>query len=63
METDYCPYYHINCTDKVDMHQCWAIAERTHITKDIIHCGCEGDKERCDFKKVGINDERLQGAD
>lgn len=53
MTNTYCPHYHIAATDPTDIHQCWAVAERTHITKDIIHCGCEGNKARCDFKKIG----------
>lgn len=50
---DYCPHYHIDCNDETDINQCWAIADRTHITTNIIHCGCEGDKKRCDFEKIG----------
>lgn len=58
--TDYCPHYHIDCRDKVDMHQCWRVFLRTNDPNSIYHCGCEGCEERCDFKLIGGKaDERL----
>lgn len=52
---DYCPYYHIDSTDIVNINQCWAIVDKTkQLDRKLIrHCGCEGDKKRCDFKKIG----------
>ena len=53
MANTYCPHYHIDCRDKVDIHQCWRVFLRTNDPNSIYHCGCEGDKKRCDFEKIG----------
>lgn len=46
---DLCRSYHIDCGEG----QCWAIVERTNVLGNIRKCGCEGNADRCDFKKVG----------